>query len=101
MLCSAVERVEERRGNGDTRHSIVDRILGGDIEMDIPHSKSQMAGFVGALLDAGIGTMMLTHVLWLAAHPWVQRKAWEELDRVCGSERYVCSTGFGVGYQKC
>lgn len=57
--------------------------------MDIPHSKSQMAGFVGALLDAGIGTMMLTHVLWLAAHPWVQKKAWEEIDKVVGSERYV------------
>ncbi|KAH7120995.1 cytochrome P450 oxidoreductase-like protein [Dendryphion nanum] len=87
VLSSAVERVEERRKNGILRYSILDRILDGQINMDVQHSRSQLAGFMGALLDAGIGTMMLTHVLWLAAHPEVQEKAHNEIENVCGVER--------------
>jgi cytochrome P450 len=31
--------------------------------------------------------VVLTSILYLAKHPWVQKKAQEELDRVCGDRR--------------
>lgn len=32
-------------------------------------------------------SVMLSNILYLATHPWVQKRAQGELDRVCGVER--------------
>ena len=53
-------------------------------------SIQQESNFIGALQQGAADTtasMMLTAILYLAKHPWVQKKAQDELDRICGDAR--------------
>lgn len=48
------------------------------------------ANFLGTLHQGAADTtssIMLTSVLYMAKHPWVQKKAQVELDRICGDSR--------------
>jgi cytochrome P450 len=86
----ARKRVDERRRHGDERNSLADRLLSGETKSDVPMNDTQLCNFLGVLQEAGSDTtasMMLTHILFLAKHPWVQEKARMELDRVCGTAR--------------
>lgn len=38
-------------------------------------------------LTKPFATVVLTNILYLAKYPWIQKKAQEELDRVCGDGR--------------
>ncbi|KAF2013045.1 cytochrome P450 oxidoreductase-like protein [Aaosphaeria arxii CBS 175.79] len=88
IFSEALDRVEDRRCVGDKRISIADSLLGGEVELDVEQSREQVANFLGSLPDAGTGTMILTHVLHLAMHPREQERAWEEIDKACGSRYY-------------
>jgi len=87
----AQQRILDRRENGDQRYSIADGLLSGDLKVDVPFtSRSQINGFFGVLHEGAADTtssLLLSHILLLAKHPWVQRKAQFELDRLCGEER--------------
>jgi cytochrome P450 len=86
----AKERVEQRRKNGDTRDSLLDRLLSEEIKCDVPLSSTQLANFVGAIMQGAAETTssaVQSNILFIAKHPWVQRKAQAELDRVCGAQR--------------
>lgn len=93
----AKERVEQRRNNGDTRDSLLDRLLSEEIKCDVQLSPNQLANFVGTLMQGAAETtsnVMLSHILFIAKYPWVQRKAQAELDHVCGTERMPTWTDF-------
>lgn len=87
----AHQRVLDRRQCGDERYSMADSLLSGNLKVDVPFtSRSQINGFFAALDQGAAETtqsMLLTHILLLAKHPWVQRKAQLELDQLCGEER--------------
>ncbi|KAF2182292.1 cytochrome P450 [Zopfia rhizophila CBS 207.26] len=90
IWAEARDKVDERRRNGDDRPSIADKLLSGATKLDTPLTYNQFNNFLGALQMGGAETtasMMLTNILYLAKHPWVQEKARVELDRVCGTER--------------
>ncbi|CAO2651395.1 Nn.00g039650.m01.CDS01 [Neocucurbitaria sp. VM-36] len=83
-------RVDARRKTGDERDSLADRMLSGSLKCDVPLSDHKLNLFLGAIHQAAADTTMtamLTNILYLAKHPWVQEKARLELDRVCGAER--------------
>ena len=93
----AKERIEQRRKNGDTRDSLLDRLLDEEIKCDIQLSSNELANFMGTINQGAAETsssIVLSHILFLAKHPWVQRKAQVELDRVCGTERMPTWTDF-------
>jgi cytochrome P450 len=86
----ARKRVEERRLKGDKRDSIADKLLSGEVKFDIAPTESQLTNFLGLIMEGAADTVsgaMLTNILYLTKHPWVQEKARVELDRVCGVER--------------
>ncbi|KAF2727830.1 cytochrome P450 oxidoreductase-like protein [Polyplosphaeria fusca] len=86
----AVQRVQDRIKDGDIRESVADRVIREEVKLDVPHSPRQLANFLGALHQGAADTtagMILSHILYLAKHPWVQKKAQSELDRVCGVKR--------------
>lgn len=85
-----VEKVRERVQRGDIRESIADRLISGKSKLDIPHTPRQFANFLGTLSLGAADTtqgMFLTHIIHLTTHPWVQKKAQEQLDKVCGIDR--------------
>lgn len=86
----AQQRVEERRRSGDERVSLCDRILSDALKTDTPFSRSELCNTYGSLHQGAADTtssMLLSGILYLAKNPWVQEKAREELDRVCGTDR--------------
>ncbi|KAK1977502.1 cytochrome P450 2D18 [Colletotrichum cereale] len=86
----AYERVKKRRGAGDKRLSLLDSVLDGAIEMDVPHSYTALNNFFGTVHQGAAdttATATLTSILFLAKYPQFQERARVELDRVCGSER--------------
>ncbi|KAF2114293.1 cytochrome P450 2D18 [Lophiotrema nucula] len=100
----AKERVETRRKNGDVRDSIADRLLSGDMKMDITMRDNQFSNFLAVLHEAGSDTtasMVLTGILYLAKHPWVQDKARLELDRACGQRMPAWSDFKDLPYINC
>lgn len=93
----ALEKVKERCKNGDHRISLADRMLAGNLKSDVPMSPTVLANFLGSITQGGADTTssgMRTNVIHLAKHPWVQKKAQAELDRVCGTERMPRWTDF-------
>jgi cytochrome P450 len=82
----ALDIVERRRSAGDVRSSIADSLLNKETQperLDLVHT-------LGEILEGASHTtssQILTALLALAKHPEVQRKAWLELDAVCGVER--------------
>ncbi|KAJ8110101.1 hypothetical protein OPT61_g6963 [Boeremia exigua] len=87
----AQQHVEARRDHGDKRESLMDESLDDEsIKLDAAFSGTKLANFVGNLLQAAAETSALTmrtSIMFLATHPWVQEKAQEELDALCGIER--------------
>lgn len=62
----------------------------GSIELDAAFQGTKLANFVGALMQAAAETSALTmrtSIMFLATHPWVQQKAQNELDALCGVNR--------------
>ncbi|KAF2657853.1 cytochrome P450 [Lophiostoma macrostomum CBS 122681] len=101
----AQKRVESRRAHGDTRESLMDQLLDEDADREEAFSGTKLANFVGALMQAAAETSALalrTNIMFLATHPWVQRRAQRELDRVCGAERVPGFADFGeLPYVNC
>jgi cytochrome P450 len=86
----AVRRVKERRASGDKRISLLDQMLDEDVKVDVALNDRQTANFLGSIVQGAADTtsgMMLTNTLYLANNRWVQKKAQQELDRVCGDAR--------------
>ncbi|OAG03879.1 cytochrome P450 oxidoreductase-like protein [Paraphaeosphaeria sporulosa] len=86
----AHSQVVARRQKGDHRVSLGDRLISGEMKSDVEMSPRQEANFIGTLHQGAAdttSTMVLTNILYLAKHPWIQKKAQEELDRVCGDHR--------------
>jgi cytochrome P450 len=86
----ARRRVQERRGKGKKRASIIDSILDGDKHGDLQVTDKQLNHFLGVLVEGGADTTAsatLTSVMHLALHPEFQKKAQAELDAVCGTDR--------------
>ncbi|KAF2269375.1 cytochrome P450 oxidoreductase-like protein [Lojkania enalia] len=86
----ALDRVIERRRKSVVRDSLADTLLDGNVKLDVPHSHRQLANLLGAIDQGAADTtaiMLRTSILFLAKNPWVQRKAQQELDRLCGTER--------------
>ncbi|KAF2113642.1 cytochrome P450 [Lophiotrema nucula] len=84
------QRARKRWASGDKRVSFADRLLDEDLKFDIPQDERQTANFLGTITQGAAdttGAMMCTNALYLAKHAWVQIKAQEEIDRVCGIER--------------
>jgi cytochrome P450 len=82
--------VDERRSLGDHRVSLADKLLDEYTEKGFPMSKHSLDQLFGELVEGGAETTsssMLTMILALAKNPGVQRKAWKQLDAVCGAER--------------
>jgi cytochrome P450 len=60
------------------------------IKLDPTFQGTKLANFVGALMQGAAETSALamrTSIMFLAIHPWVQDKAQEELDALCGVDR--------------
>ncbi|KAK5352286.1 hypothetical protein LTS03_004054 [Exophiala xenobiotica] len=82
--------VDERRARGDHRISLADRLLDEYSEKGFPMSQHALDQLFGELVEGGAETTsssMLTMTLALAKNPWVQQKAKEQLDEVCGNQR--------------
>jgi cytochrome P450 len=87
----AREHVEARRNQGDKRESLMDELLDDEsTKVDVAFHGTKLANFVGALMQAAAETSALTmrtSIMFLATHPWVQKKAQKELDALCGVEK--------------
>lgn len=67
------------------------------IKQDAAFHGTRLANFVGALMQAAAETSALTmrtSIIFLATHPWVQKKAQEELDSLCGLDRLPTFSDF-------
>ncbi|GME53521.1 Cytochrome p450 protein [Neofusicoccum parvum] len=86
----ARRRADERRAKGEKRPAMLDRILDGDVKVDVALTDNQINHFLGVLVEGGADTTagsMLTSIMLLALNPAVQKKAQEQLDEVCGAGR--------------
>ncbi|EXJ84074.1 hypothetical protein A1O3_04741 [Capronia epimyces CBS 606.96] len=82
--------VEARRAKGDKRDCIADRLLDEYNEKGFPMSQHAFNNLIGELVEGGADTtsaQLLTMVLALARNPWVQKKAREQIDPLCGTSR--------------
>ena len=80
--------------------SLIDDLLDDrNIDSDPAFEGTKLANFVGALMQAAAETSALTmrtSILFLATNSWVQKKAQEELDSVCGTKRLPVFTDFSA-----
>ncbi|KAK5556602.1 hypothetical protein LTR46_005114 [Exophiala xenobiotica] len=86
----ARQMVEDRRGRGDVRDSMIDLKLAEYEKSGWPMSQYSFNNLGGEMLEAGADTtanMLLTIILAVTKFPEVQIKARKELDEVCGTER--------------
>ncbi|KAK5280843.1 hypothetical protein LTR07_010027 [Exophiala xenobiotica] len=86
----ARQMVEDRRGRGDVRDSMIDLKLAEYEKIGWPMSQYSFNNLGGEMLEAGADTtanMLLTIILAVTKFPEVQIKARKELDEVCGTER--------------
>ncbi|PVI00451.1 cytochrome P450 [Periconia macrospinosa] len=82
--------VDRRRASGDKRDSIIDRVLSGNIQLDVAMSDDGincMCGTFNIGASSTTTSSVLSSVLFLAKYPEFQDKAQEELDSVCGDSR--------------
>ncbi|KAF2654209.1 cytochrome P450, partial [Lophiostoma macrostomum CBS 122681] len=104
IYTEAQRRVEARRKEGDDRNSIADRILSGSIKLESKWSATETSNYFAVFHEAASDTtanMTLTDILYLAKNPWVQDKAQEELDRVCGHRMPVWEDFKDLPYINC
>lgn len=86
----ATRRVYERRANGIVRDSIIDNLLDEYDKKGSPFSKHAFDNLLGELLEGAAETtasQLCTLVMAFAVYPEVQKKAREEIDKVCGADR--------------
>ncbi|KAK5467893.1 hypothetical protein LTS15_000866 [Exophiala xenobiotica] len=86
----ARQMVEDRRGRGDVRDSMIDLKLAEYEKTGWPMSQYSFNNLGGEMLEAGADTtanMLLTIILAVTKFPEVQIKARKELDEVCGTGR--------------
>jgi len=86
----AVARVEKRRSHGDRRDCITDALLDQWGKDTMPMSQHGFNNLVGELVEGAADTtaaQLLTLVMAFAKNPRVQKRAQEEIDKVCGVER--------------
>jgi cytochrome P450 len=82
--------IDERRARGDKRDCFIDAKIDEYNEKGWPLDQHAFNNLFGELLEAGADTtanQILTLILALAKYPEVQRRAREEIDVVCGTER--------------
>jgi cytochrome P450 len=87
---TALETVEKRRGTGDVRECIADRLIDEYNEKGYPFSRHAFMMLLGEMCEGGAETTsssMLTMILAITKYPEVQRKARLQIDAVCGTER--------------
>ena len=90
MWTTARKIVDERRANGHKRDCFIDTKLDEYQAKGWPMSQHAFNNLFGVLLEAGADTtanQILTLILALAKNPEVQKRAKEEIDAVCGTER--------------
>ncbi|KEZ41471.1 hypothetical protein SAPIO_CDS7617 [Scedosporium apiospermum] len=78
--------VDDRRSRGDKRDCIMDRLLDEYNRKGWPMSQHAFNNLVGEVVEGAADTtaaQILTLILAFAKHPHVQRKAWEQIDKVC------------------
>jgi cytochrome P450 len=86
----AREIVDARRTKGNNRDCIADHLLDEYHKNGFPMSQHAFNNLIGELVEGGADTtaaQLLTMVLALARNPWVQKKAREEIDPLCGASR--------------
>lgn len=86
----ARERVEKRREGGDKRDCLVDTLLDEYEKTGFPMPKPEFDRWLGEMVEGGAdtsGSAVATLLLVLAKYPEIQKKAHEEIDRVCGKNR--------------
>jgi cytochrome P450 len=86
----AVTRVEKRRSVGDRRDSITDTLLDKWGKENMPMTQHGFNNLVGELVEGAADTtaaQLLTLVMAFAKNPRVQKRAQEEISKVCGVER--------------
>lgn len=86
----ARRRADERRAKGEKRPAMLDRMLDGEVKVDVALTDNQINHFLGVLVEGGADTTagsMLTSIMLLTLNPEVQKKAQKELGAVCGAER--------------
>ncbi|OQU97041.1 hypothetical protein CLAIMM_03044 [Cladophialophora immunda] len=82
--------IDTRRTKGNHRDCIADHLLDEYYEKGFPMSQHAFNNLIGELVEGGADTtaaQLLTMVLALARNPWVQKKAREEIDPLCGAHR--------------
>ena len=89
--------VDERRAKGDNRNSIMDHLLEEYNKKGWPMSQHAFNNLVGEVVEGAADTtaaQILTLILAFAKYPDVQKRAREEIDRVCPSTRAPKFTDF-------
>ena len=90
-MCTKRRSIEDqRRARGEKRDCFIDTMLDEYEKNGWTMSQHAFNNLFGELLEAGADTtanMILTLILAFAKYPEVRRKAQEEIDRVCGTER--------------
>lgn len=90
MWDKARAMVDERRAKGIKRDCFIDAKLDEYSAKGWPMSQHAFNNLFGELLEAGADTtanQILTLILAFAKYPHVQKRAREEIDKVCGTER--------------
>lgn len=90
MWTKARAIVDERRARGDRRDCLIDEKMDEFDKTGWQMGAHEFNNLFGELVEAGADTtanQILTLILAFAKHPEVQKRAREEIDAVCGSER--------------
>lgn len=90
--------IEKRRATGVRRDCIADHLLDEwEKKGEWPITSHGFNNLLGELVEGAADTtsaQLLTQILAWAKNPWVQVKAREQLDKVCGTERSPLWTDF-------
>lgn len=93
----ARQLIDERRATGERRNCIIDNLLDDYEKSGWPMSQHAFNNLMGEVIEGGADTtsaQLLTLILAFALYPHVQKRAQEELDRICGTERSPVWTDF-------
>lgn len=82
--------IDDRRSKGDKRNSVADHLLDEYEHTKWPMSQYDFDHTLGEMVEGGADTTagsLLSIVLAITKNPHVQKRAREEIDPVCGTER--------------
>lgn len=86
----ARKRVDERRERGDKRNCLIDTLLDEQEKSVSKMPKQEFDKWLGEMVEGGAdtsGSAIATLLLVLAKYPEIQKKAHDEIDKVCGTDR--------------